>query len=410
MTSRYIDSDGLSVTVSDEHLDIALEIFDELQKASPSNRCSWRQHKRLMLEAGFDDSDSNENYRQMIKQERKRRGVLPSVDKYADRVVTSKIEAIRKEIGLIRSERLETREVLAELNRLKRDWNKELLLIESLSDAFSKMEIKPLKVNNHQMEKSSRTLIVCLSDIHYGAVVDIEGNSFNKETCKKLFVDYLGKVIDIIKSNNVKVVHVVGLGDIIENVYMRQSQGFSVRQNFSQQVTEITELIYNFLLELSKYVTVFYSAINGNHDRISTKEDTLYGDGAVSISNHMIKMLIENTHNSNINFIDTEPYDYKLSVGKFNFLFVHGDLHSLKNNSLLAEQSQLYGVQFDALIAGHIHHFNMREVGDSKFVATFGSFKGNDEYALKKVGVKSSRSQGVILVKEDTFDIIRVPL
>ena len=410
MASRYIDSDGLSVQVSDEHLDVALEIFDELQKASPSNRCSWREHKRLMMKAGFDDSDSNENYRQMIKQERARRGVLPSVDKYADRVATSKIEVIREEIGLIRSERLETRETLAELNRLKRDWNKELLLIESLSESFKKMNIKPIEPNNNPIVDSSKTLIVCLSDIHYGAVVDIEGNKFDKDICEKLFADYLGKVINIINANNVKTVHVVGLGDIIENVYMRQSQGFNVRQNFSQQVTEITEIIYNFILTLSKYVTVFYTAINGNHDRISTKEDTLYGDGAVSISNQMIKMLIDNTGNPNIIYRPAQPYDYKLNVGKFNFLFVHGDLHNLKSNSLLAEQSQLYGVQFDALIAGHIHHFNMREVGDNKFVATFGSFKGNDEYALKKVGVKSSRSQGVILVKEDSFDIIRIQL
>ncbi len=53
----------------------------------------------------------------------------------------------------------------------------------------------------------------------------------------------------------------------------------------------------------------------------------------------------------------------------------------------------------------------MREVGEDRYIITFGSIKGSDEYSLKTLGVTSSRSQGLILVDEDgEFEIKKIKL
>ena len=83
-----------------------------------------------------------------------------------------------------------------------------------------------------------------------------------------------------------------------------------------------------------------------------------------------------------------------------NILFVHGDKTPLKKSTILSELSTLYNINFDLVVGGHIHHFTMNEVSDDKYIVTFGSIKGSDEYTLKTLNTSASRSQGVILVSE----------
>ena len=74
----YVNRKGEHISVSQKHLLTASRIKEELQKMSPSRRCSWYQHKKLMQEEGFSNSDTNENYRGLIKRFQKERGRLPS--------------------------------------------------------------------------------------------------------------------------------------------------------------------------------------------------------------------------------------------------------------------------------------------------------------------------------------------
>lgn len=70
--AKYINRREEEVIVSDKHVETAIELKLELQKESPSGRCSWARHRKMMVEEGFEDSDTNESYRQMIKQEQKK--------------------------------------------------------------------------------------------------------------------------------------------------------------------------------------------------------------------------------------------------------------------------------------------------------------------------------------------------
>ena len=62
----YTNKDGIFIEVSESHIDTAIEIKLQLQKASPSFRCSWAKHKKLMEKEEYYDSENSENYRQSV--------------------------------------------------------------------------------------------------------------------------------------------------------------------------------------------------------------------------------------------------------------------------------------------------------------------------------------------------------
>lgn len=411
---KYSDKKGNVVEVSQEHIDTAIKIKIELQKSSPSQKCSWSQHKKMMEIEGFTDSDTNENYRQMIKKAQKKSGELPELKKYVEMVTENKLKSIREEIGEIRDSKIQAQQDYSKLNRLKKELSNDVALIERVEYALMNVDFSGLSNISYNpvydINTDLKQMIVCLSDIHFGAIVDIEGREYNTKIATKLVMEYADKVLNIAKQNNVKEVHVVNLGDLVEGLYLRTQNLYSAEKTFSEQVVDASELIINFLTKLSTGLDVSYSGISGNHDRISTRDDNIYSDSAVIISNKIIETFIKYSK-INIKFIDTEPYHHIVTRNGKNFLFVHGDKVSVKKNSVLAEQSILYGIQFDAVIAGHVHHFNVSEVGEDKYTATFGSVKGSDEYTLKTLNTSASRSQGIILIDSDgEFEIKKVKL
>lgn len=415
--ASYVNRRGESIKVSDSHIETAIKLKLELQKESPSGRTSWARHKRMMVQEGFDDSSSNESYRQMIKQEQKKRDMLPEAPKYAEMVSSKKLESVRDAIGEMYIAKRHAQNTHRELNKVKRELSDELTFLESVEEAIKSMllgqkeaKIKELNIDN---EKTKKTMIACLSDIHYGASVDIEGRIYNTELAHELILDYANRLIDMAIKENVELIHVVNIGDLVEHTNMRTQNTYSSEKLLSEQVTEISDIIIEFLTVLADSgYKVTYSAIAGNHDRIiGNKNNSLFGEHIVSISNKIIETFTKYSGYKNIEYVPTESYHHILSVEDKQFLFVHGDINSLKKDSVLAEQSALHGIHFDAIIGGHIHHYTVNEVAEDRYVVTFGSIKGTDEFSLKTIASSASRSQGVVLV-DDTgeFEIRKVKL
>lgn len=410
----YTNKDNEFIEVSDSHLDTAIKIKEELQKLSPSGRVSWAKHKKMMEIEDFHDSENSETYRCMIKAEQKARGILPSATTYAEMVSDNKLEAIRQEIGEIRDTKLDAQRSFRNLNKMKRELSQEIALIESLERVMKDKDYseQPVFKPFYNPKNSSKEMVMCLSDVHYGALVNVEGRLFNTEIAESLVYEYLKKVIEIASDNNVKKIYFMGLGDYFEHDSMRIQNTFNAEKTLTKQVSDFTDIIIDMLKILSKHVEVEYSAIGGNHDRIAgRKPDAIYGEHMVTLSNKVVETFIKYSGNEKLTYVETEPYHHILKLYGKNFLFIHGDMTSIKKPNVLAEQSALYNLEFDALISGHVHHFNMRESGEDKYVVSFGSIKGSDEYTLKTLNTSSSRSQGVIIVDEDgEFEIKKIKL
>lgn len=380
---------------------------------SPTRRCSWIKHRQMMQTEGFDDSDSNENYRCLIKHYQKTIGRLPSAPKHADMVANGKLEAIKNEIGQMNSIKLSLQEQATRVRKLIRETNKDAMLIEEIGAAIRDTNF--VKAENPVVlpdltHDTDNALIVCLSDIHYGAHVDIPENYYDPEVAKLLLKQYAQKVIAMIEKEHVYRVDIVNLGDIVEHAYMRNQNLYDSEQTLSEQIVNVTRLIIEFIQDIRNHVEmVTYRGIAGNHDRMQgDKNSNLNSDHAVNISNQIIKMWIE-LSGSDVEFIDSDSYFTDINVQGWKFAFVHGDRNNLNKKTTLAELGEQYDRHYDAVLGGHLHRFSMLEVGDNRFQATFGSIKGMDEYS-KKISAKSSRSQGVVLVNQNEFEIRKVKL
>ncbi len=379
---------------------------------SPTRRTPWRKHKQLMQREGYLNSDTNEGYRCLIKAYQKDIGRLPNMTKHADLIAESKLKSIREEIGELNSTKLALQEQGRQVRKLTRQANKDLVFLEEVKAGLAHINFnKVYKPKAKKNASGNKELVICLSDIHYGALVDMPENKYNTKMVADLLANYADKVIDIIRKEHVSKAHVVNLGDLVEHAYMRAQNLYSAEETLSEQIINVTEIIINkFLVPIAENVkSLDYSAIAGNHDRIQgDKNSSLSTDHVVRISNKIIQVYTEGTK-TNIKYVESPDYFKKLNVKGFKFAFVHGDRDNLKRKSSLAEISALHDTQFDAVIGGHIHHFVMSEVGENKYQVNFGSVKGIDDYSMA-IGSKAGRSQGVILVDKDDFEIRKINL
>lgn len=409
----YVNTNGEMVMVTEDHLNKAVSIKIELQKMSPSRRCSWRKHKELMAKEGFNDSDTNENYRCLVKRYQKLIGKLPTMKQYADMVESGKLDSIKQEIGRLNGVKLALQDQATKTRRLVRETNRDVVLIEEIARAIKNTRFiesnNPVVLPDWRSDEDN-SMIVCLSDIHYGANVDIPENYYNTKVVRALLLNYAAKIIKQIKKNNVTSVDIVNLGDIVEHAYMRNQNLYDSEETLSEQIVNVSKLIIEFIQNIRNHVElVTYRGIAGNHDRMQgDKKSNLNTDHAVNISNNIIKMWIELSQ-SDVKFIESDSYFAEINVRGYNFGFVHGDRNNMNKKSTLAELGEQHDRHYDAILAGHIHHFTMQEVGNNRYQATFGSIKGMDDYSIK-LGSKACRSQGFVLVNNDGFDIRKVNL
>lgn len=415
MSRSYTNKSGERIEVDTLHLDTAIDIKVELQKASPSRRTSWAKHKKMMELEGFYDSENSENYRGMIKLEQKSRGDLPTVESHADMVAESKLEAIRQEIGEISLAKRDAQNNFRELGRLKRELSDGVLLTETIAEVLRDKDMAPFNVEYNPVYVEGlvkHKMIAVVTDVHYGAIVDLEGHYYDVEIAEFLMMEYADKLIDIASEYNVSSIRVAGLGDLIEHNAMRIQNLHGSERTLSEQIVEVSDLIVRFLTKLSAHVNVEYSMIGGNHDRLKGNiKDSIFGETAVELSNAIVNQAIRRIDSERIKFIKSEPYHTIIEAYGKNFLFVHGDRTPIKKPSVLAEQSLLYGIDFDAVFSGHVHHYTVKEVGEDKYVVSFGSIKGSDDYTLKTLNTSARRSQGVILIDEyGEFEIKQVKL
>jgi predicted phosphodiesterase len=398
----YTNKKGESIEVSEQHLDTAIRIKQELQKASPSRRCSWVQHKKLMEQEGFFDSENNENYRKMVMKYQKEKGELPEAPKYADMVADGKLESIKELVGEIAYEKREAQHEFKKLNKVKRDIIDFTLIAEQIGRAFANHDFSKLRFDSTPIEnKTGKKMFVALSDIHIGALVDNEINKYNYEIAQQRMQVYLKKVIYEAKRNNVTDVYVMNLGDVIEHPYMH-NLSYTSEFTLQEQIVLASDIIIKFLIGLAEAkLNVTTAGIAGNHDRLNDdKKKNLDGDHAVKGVNYAIKSFIENAKAERIKYEQAGDYGHTIELNGKYIKCVHGDLDPINDKSLLAKHTDLDGVNYSILVMGHYHHHWIKEHGLEKYMVGFGSLKGADGHGVKAKLV-SSPSQGIIIIDED---------
>jgi len=285
----------------------------------------------------------------------------------------SKIADIRKEKQKLFDERAALMKVKRDEARIEED----VALLERKISETGKEKYKPNVVKTID---SDTDMIICLSDLHIGQ----DTGSYNSVVAKERLDEYLAQLIKIQKRNSAKNAYVLLMGDMISgNIHLTvQLQN---RENAVEQVVKASELVSDFLYELSKHFeNVFVNSVSGNHSRINLKENVLRNERLDSLIPWYLKAKLE--HIDNIVFIDEFNYDPtigSIEVRGKEYLVVHGDFDSF-DQSGVAKLVLMIGHTVEGIFYGHLHNNSYQNISNIKIIRS-GSLCGTgDDYTVSK--------------------------
>ena len=227
----------------------------------------------------------------------------------------------------------------------------------------------------------SKTMVVCLSDLHIGANYDSMWGKYNSDIAKERLQEYLVEAVEIGKRHDINEVVVVGIGDLLHGS-IHKSIAITNRENVIEQIMLASEMITEFIAELCNYFTVNFINISGNHSRIDRKEDALKDERLDKLIGWYVQKSL--SHISNFKYLDSD--DTTLGVMYINDLpywCIHGDYDNFSKTGL-SNLVLAMGYKPVAVFTGHMHSAAMDDIADVKFIRS-GSFGGSgDDYTVEK--------------------------
>ncbi len=240
-----------------------------------------------------------------------------------------------------------------------------------------------VQFNNYSpiRKKSSKDMIVCVSDIHLGLDIKNTFGTYNSDIVKDRLEKYLNEVVDI--GGGCENVYVFLLGDLISG-NIHHSVQLENRENAVQQVQKVSELLSAFVYELSKnFSNVTVASVGGNHSRIGLKDDVLRAERLDDLIPWYMKAKL--SHVQNIRIIDNEidPTIGMVEIRGCKYCLVHGDFDKYSEAGV-SKLVMLLGYKPTAVFYGHLHHCSYDDIAGVKIVRS-GTFSDtNDDYTVSK--------------------------
>ena len=410
---KYRDDNNKEHEISEE--DLSRAVLYKIESQKDQGKANWQRICK-MLKADGVDAVKSEGLRQAVKKYQKKIGKLPRRDDFEQSSLTLKLGELSQVKKEIQNER-------REFNKLKRELLDESIYRNELEKAVREA-LRDFKDNRYDypqdvlngserlritQNEDKPALVVSVSDWHIGCKFKTSYNEFSYKIVTDLVAEYLSKIERLIDVYGVENVLLLNLGDTIEHTYMRNfSQTFEAEFDFSTQQAKAIELVSRFIKRLCleyPQTRFYYSAVAGNHDRMnSNKKEVIYGDSFQTILN----LFLKNLPLDNFEVIEQEsPVKGSISFAGVNIAFEHGDKLNLNNRNIMAAVSQRDRKIYDALLVGHLHHYEAIE-NNGLFVMS-GSLKGADTYS-ESLNLRADRSQACLLIRNGAITPLMVRL
>jgi len=267
-------------------------------------------------------------------------------------------------------------------NRMIRENARDEELKEILERTIERGDLPKLEYEPFEEYSSDVDLIVSLNDIHYGASHDNYWGKYNSEICKQMFDKYINSIVSVAETHGAQDCYVTCNGDTISGM-IHSSIRITNKENVIEQITGVSELIAQFLGELSAHFSnVYFSSVAGNHSRIEKKDDALLQERLDDLVEWYLKARMasfENVHIGHGEKIDSTMHIMDVR-GKI-YLSVHGDFEPTITS--VTNLQAMVGRQLYAVLMGHRHHNSTDVVQGIKIVQS-GSFLGTDNYCISK--------------------------
>ena len=304
-------------------------------------------------------------------------------------VLSSDVETIFNELEQKKIELQKERQKFYDqrnaFNKIVRERARQEELNEILVESVNSGVLLPLSYEPKEIVSSDNDILVSLNDIHFGATVDNYWQKYNSDICRKMLCKYLDEIIDIANLHQSENCVVWANGDLISG-NIHNSIAVTNKENVIEQIVGVSELIAEFLAELSKHFNnVSFVSVSGNHSRIDQKDRAIMQERLDDLVEWYLKARLQNFENVKIGAgerIDCSMY--LVDIRGKTYCGVHGDydpnaskIQSLQQMVNRAHK-QLYGV-----LLAHLHHNKVDAVQGIKTIMA-GSFLGMDDYCVSK--------------------------
>ena len=267
-------------------------------------------------------------------------------------------------------------------NKAVRERARQEELNEIIRKAVEGGELPELRSEPRYVEPSGCDMLVSLNDIHYGANVDNYWTKYNSDVCRGMMRGYLDRILEIQRVHGCENCVVWANGDLISG-NIHRSIAVTNKENVVEQVTGVSELIAQFLVELSeRFATVRFVSVAGNHSRIDKKDDALKDERLDDFVEWYLEARLQNF--PNIVFGAYEKIDstmYLMDVRGKLYCGVHGD-YDCTPQQVQSLQTMARRPVY-AILTGHKHHNETNTVQGVKTVMA-GTFLGMDDLCVTR--------------------------
>lgn len=301
---------------------------------------------------------------------------------------------ISKELKKVQTEKLE-------YNKWLREEARDELITQKICDAITTLPL--LDIPEHIVPThNTKAYALVYGDEHFGVEFELKGlfenviNAYNPEIFEERMWDLFNQTIEIVQKENIDTLNVFSMGDYMDGI-LRTSQLMKLRYGVVDGTIKYADFISNWLNELTKYVRVKYQSTNGNHSELrmlGQPKGTFTEDNMGKVVSEFIKTRLQN--NPNFTYIENPTGYIYAQLATHTILGVHGEVKNMEN--AIKEFSSIYGVPIQYLLAGHLHHNKVEEVGVNQEVINVGSIIGVDNYSLSLR--KTSNASAKLLVFE----------
>lgn len=262
--------------------------------------------------------------------------------------------------------------------RARQEELNEILIKSVESGSLPRLNYEP-----HEIEPSDNDLLVSLNDIHYGAIVDNYWNKYNSDICRSMMSRYIDRIVAIAKTHRSENCVVWANGDEISG-NIHYSIAVTNKENVIEQIKGVSELISEFLAELSKHFrSVSFVSVAGNHSRINpSKDKTITSERLDDLVEWYLGARLQNFDNIQIGVCEkVDSTMYLIDIRGKCYCGVHGDFDG--SASKIQALQTMARRPIYAVLSGHLHHCKTDDVQGIKTVMA-GSFLGMDDYCVEK--------------------------
>lgn len=349
--------------------------------------------------SGEDEYRVSSAYRKPYQQAKRfyEAGVFKSLsgDKY--------IQQIRESTQELEREKIKVQTEKIEMRRWQREVARDELIAEKIIAALSQLPEIEFPECKYRACSGHRSAVLAFGDEHYGKELRILGlhgeviNEYSPEIFEQRMESLLIQTIDIIRREGITDLHVYSMGDFTDGI-LRVGQLMKLRYGVIEGTVKYANYISYWLNELSKYVTVHYQMVFGNHSELrffNQKKGSFSDENTGLFVREIIRARLEGNPNFEMTINPTGLiFD---TVGGYNILGIHGEVRNMEN--ALKDFSITYNTPIDILIGGHMHHYRGETIGVDKEVVNVPSIIGIDDFSMSLN--KTSRPGATFLVIEE---------